>query len=246
MNSTRSVPRSFRCVDCGAFWDRWWSTCARCFRQGVVIPHAERARAAVDAMPGVTTARALSRMIWQEVVQPSYPELRLGTGALVEVYGPPGAGKSSWACRLADAVEGPALLVAAEEGLSPSLAARLARCDVRRADFHVITRASVDAAVSHAHGVKAVSMIVDSLQEASYTANELRHILELCPSLQLLVAVLQITKAGLPAGSNALQHEADVVVNVDAMKWSLTKSRYQDLSGVGGDVLPTREKDSAS
>ena len=89
-------------------------------------------------------------------------------------------------------------------------------------------------------------MIVDSVQEAAWTASELRHVLEVVDSLVLLVAVLQVTKAGLPAGSNAIQHEADVCVRVEAMRWSLTKSRYQDLKDVGGAVLATtREEDAA-
>ena len=238
MTTTPSHPRSFRCIECGAFWDRHWPTCASCFRQGCVIPFSHRPRAAVDYVPGTSTARALSKMAWLTVEHPgAYDQLQLGAGALVEVSGPPGAGKSTWACRLADAVRGPALLVAAEEGISPSLAARLLRANVKREDFHVITRATVDAAVSYAQRIKAVSLIVDSVQEAAYSAGELRHVLEVCDSLLLLVAVLQVTKAGLPAGAMALQHEADVCVTVEAMKWSLTKSRYQDLDGVGGTVL---------
>lgn len=185
-------------------------------------------------------------MAWQQVQQEAYPGLQLGAGALVEVSGPPGAGKSSWACRLVDSIKGPALLVAAEEGISPSLAARLLRCNVRRADFHVLTRATVDAAVAFARRVKAVAMIVDSVQEATWTASELRHVLEVCDSLSLLVAVLQVTKAGLPAGAMALQHEADVHVTVEEMRWSLIKSRYQDLVGVGGAVLARQETERAA
>lgn len=237
MPLARPAVQLWRCVECGAMWERHFGTCARCFRAGVIIPYAQRARAAIDSMPGISNARALARLAWEEVLQSSYPTLRLGAGALVEVFGPPGAGKSSWACRVADAMDGPALLVAAEEGLSPSLAARLARCKVTRDDFHVITRASVDAAVGLAQKLKARCMVVDSVQEATYTASDLRHVLEVVPSLRALFAVLQVTKEGLPAGSNALQHEADVVVNVNAMKWSLVKSRYQDLDGIGGSVL---------
>jgi predicted ATP-dependent serine protease len=233
-------------VSCGAFWERHWPTCARCFEHGVIVPWSERPRAAVDAAPGASTARALSRMAWQSVEQAAYADLRLGARALVVAAGPPGAGKSSWACRLADAVRGPALLVAAEEGLSPSLAARLLRCNVKRDDYHVLTRASVDAAVGYARQVKAVSMIVDSVQEAAWNASELRHVLEVVDSLVALVAVLQVTKAGLPAGSNAIQHEADVCVRVEAMRWSLTKSRYQDLKDVGGAVLPTMHQEDAA
>jgi hypothetical protein len=60
------------------------------------------------------------------------------------------------------------------------------------------------------------------------------------PTLYLLVGVQQVTKEGAPAGLMALQHEADVQVTVDTMQWSLKKSRYQDIAGASGDVLPVR------
>ncbi len=214
--------------------------CVSCFRSGAIVPVPRRQGAAVDAQPGVSDARALARMAWKSIEQAAYPELRLGAGALVEASGPPGSGKSTFACRLADAVDGPALLVAAEEGISPSLAARLLRCSVKRPDFHVLTRASVDTVVGFARERKAVACVIDSVQEAAWTAADLRHLLEVVPTLDLLVAVLQVTKDGLPAGAMALQHECDVHVSVEAMTWSLIKSRYQDLAGVGGPVLPTR------
>ena len=81
-------------------------------------------------------------------------------------------------------------------------------------------------------------MVVDSVQEASWSASELRHALEVLPELGLLVAVMQVTKAGLPAGSNSLIHECDVHIVVEDMVWALRKSRFQDTSNVGGRVLP--------
>lgn len=133
---------------------------------------------------------------------------------------------------------GPALLVAAEEGLGPTLASRLLRCNVKRADFHVLTRASVDTVVAYAVERKVVTAVVDSVQEGAWTAGELRHLLEVVPTLDLLVSVIQVTKEGLPAGAMALQHECDAHVAAEAMRWRLVKSRYQELAGVGADVQP--------
>jgi predicted ATP-dependent serine protease len=130
------------------------------------------------------------------------------------------------------------VLVAAEEGLAPSLAARLARCRVKRPDFGVIARASVDSVVEFALARKAVAVAIDSVQEAAWNTQELRHLLAVVPTLDLLVGVQQVTKDGQPAGLMALQHESDIQVTVESMEWSLKKSRYQDLAGVGGEVLP--------
>ncbi len=238
---------TWRCVECGALFAQHFAVCTSCWRTGSLVPVAHRLRAAVDYQPGVSNARALAGMAWKKVEHPgAYVDLVVGAGALVLVSGPAGSGKSSWSCRLANAVKGPVLYEAAEEGISPSLAARLLRCNVKRPDFHVLTRASVDAAVAFATKQKAVACVVDSVQEAVWTAHELRHVLEVVPSLDVLVAVMQVTKAGLPAGANAYQHECDVHVRVEAMAWNLVKSRYQDLAGVGGPVLPGKDTPDAA
>lgn len=225
-------------------YDRHYPSCAACMSQGAIRAVARRHRAAIDLIPAASTARDLSRMSWKMVDNTGYPELVLGAGALVEVVGLPGQGKSTFATRLADGVKGSVLYVAAEEGLSPSFSARLLRANVRRQDFHVLSRASVDAAAAFIRDNGIVAAVVDSVSAASWTAAELRHLLSISPSLDLLVAVLQVTKDGQPAGSMQLQHECDVIVRVDSMKWSLTKSRYQDL-GVTGAVLAAPSVDEA-
>jgi predicted ATP-dependent serine protease len=238
---------TWRCVECGALYAEHFAVCTSCWRQGALVPLGHRLRARMDYQPGVSNARALAGMALRKVEHPgTYEDLVLGKGALVLASGPPGAGKSSWACRLANAMKGPVVYVAAEEGISPSLSARLDRCGVKRGDFHVLTRASVDFAVAFATKNKCVAAVVDSVQEAVWSAHELRHVLEVAPSLDTLIAVAQVTKAGAAAGSNAYQHECDVHVRVEAMNWTLCKSRYQDLVGVGGPVLPGKELPGAA
>lgn len=231
----------FRCLECGSGYDQHYPFCARCWRSGSIVPWASRPRAAVDYKPGYATARDIARMAWRTVDQGAYPELALGAGALVLISGPPGSGKSTMAARLLDAVKGPVLLVASEEGISPSLSARLLRVGVKRETFHVLTRATVDAVVGFAAEREVVALAVDSVTEAAWSASELRHVLEVVPSLDLLIGVLQVTKDGLPAGAMQLQHESDVHVAVEGLRWSTIKSRY-GAAGIGGEVLQARKE----
>jgi len=229
----------WRCIACGAFYETHLLVCTSCWRDGQIALCGHRQPANIDLVPATSDARTLARMGWKVLEHPGvYDTLVLGLGALVLVSGPPGAGKSSWACRLLDAIPGPVVLVAAEEGLAPSLAARLLRCRVKRPDFAIIARASVDAVVEFALARKAVAVAIDSVQEAAWNPQELRHLLAVVPTLDLLIGVQQVTKDGQPAGLMALQHESDIQVAVETMEWRLKKSRYQDLADVGGDVLP--------
>src|SRR5688572_9004080 len=115
----------WRCIQCGSTFGAWFRCCSTCWAVGQIVPVGRRAPAQLDAEPAVSNARDLARLSWADVPHAVYPELKIGAGALVLASGPPGAGKSSFACRLLDSVPGPVLYVAAEEGLSPSLSARL-------------------------------------------------------------------------------------------------------------------------
>lgn len=231
----------YRCLGCGALFPDHHSACSACWAQGQLVPLPHRSRAEIDSQPGVASARDIAKMRWAEVKQHACPGLVLGVGALTHVEGGPGAGKSSLASRLADSVDGPAVLVSAEEAIGPSLASRLERCAIKRADFHVLTRASVDQVVFFTKSVRAVVLVVDSIQEAVWRADDLRHVLEVVPSLEILVAVMQANKQGEPLGRNEYAHEADVRIHCESMRWRLLKSRYQPLSDVGGPVLPIHD-----
>lgn len=236
MNSEKHT--EWRCIQCGAVYGSHFPWCSSCWAQGQIVPVGRRLRAAVDYQPATSDARQLARMAWSSVEHATYPELKIGAGALMLVSGLPGAGKSSFACRLLDSIPGPVLLVAAEEGLSPSLSARLLRCAVKRADFSVITRASCDAVVERLRELHAVACVIDSVQEIAWQAAELRHVLGVVAGLTTLIATVQANKDGEPAGAMQIQHEADVVIAVESMRWRLVKSRYQDLGEAAGEVLP--------
>lgn len=232
----------YRCLSCGALFLEHHAACSACWAQGQLLPVPHRSRAEIDSQPGVASAREIARMTWAEVRQRACPGLVLGAGAQVHLEGDNGGGKSTLAGRVADSVPGSAVLVSAEEAIGPSLASRLERCAIKRADFYVLTRASVDHVVQFAKSVRAVVLVIDSIQEAVWRADDLRHVLEVVPTLDLLIAVMQANKRGEPLGRNEFAHEADVRIHCESMRWRLLKSRYQPISDVGGPVLPDRDE----
>ena len=234
---------AWRCIECPALYAEHHTMCWGCWNRGCIVPVVHRLHAALDYVHHETTARALAGLSFKKIEQARYPSLMLGWGAFVNLNGAPGAQKSTMGLCLADAIRGPALLVSAEEGLSPTLSARLLRCGVKRDDFHIVTRASVDVAVAVATRVNAASCVLDSLQESTWLPRDCRAVLEQVKTLGVLVTVSQVTKDGSAAGSNKYMHEADVVIHVESGAWNLTKSRYQDIAGIGGRVL--REEEAA-
>jgi predicted ATP-dependent serine protease len=186
----------------------------------------------------LTTAHKLHLEQWSLLEHNAYPEIEIGDGALIGVYGDAGQGKSTLACRFADGIPGPALLISAEEGVSRAVSARLLRANVKRKDFHIGPPGEVIAIVEDARNLGATSLVIDSLQVATWSPSDLRRVLSLVKSLSAVIVTMQVNKRGLPAGENAIIHEVDVTIHVEAMRWKLEKSRYQDPKGVGGDVLP--------
>ncbi|MGH7297910.1 MAG: hypothetical protein ACRELB_23420, partial [Polyangiaceae bacterium] len=163
----------------------------------------------------------------------------------VLVSGPRGAGKSSFACGLLDSIKAPVLLLSVEEPPGPSLAARLLRVGVRRDDFAVVGQASVDQVVALLRQSKAAALCIDSVQRAVFSPREVRHLLNVVSSLGLVVATSQVNREGEVRGGEEYGHECDVIVQVEAMGWRLTKSRYQE--GGSGDVrlAPLAEGEAA-
>lgn len=233
---------SFRCHVCGTLYDRHAPWCSACAGAGTIVLVGRRLVAEVDLVAELTTARDLARSAWQEVPTTAYPSLRIGRGALIVLMGDSGQGKSSMGSRLLDGIGGPVAYVSAEEPPGPSLAARLARLAVKRSDFFVLGRASIDQVVEVCRARGAIALAVDSVQVAAWSPRDCRHLLAVLPSLLMVVAIAQLNKAGRIEGRNALEHEADVVVECAEMRWQLTKSRYQPTNApdARGDVLRLR------
>jgi predicted ATP-dependent serine protease len=221
---------------CGSRFAAYAPACSYCWAAHSLALAPERARAAIDSEVELTTARDLARTQWQEAGLPAYPGLELRRGALVVVFGPAGSGKSTWAARALDSLQSPSLLVSVEEPAGPSLAERLARVGAKDDRLMVCSRATVDQIAAIVRQRRVEALCVDSVQRAMFEARDLRHLLQVLPSLALVVAVSQINRDGDVRGGEELAHEADVVIELEALRWTVRKSRYQP-SGASGSVI---------
>jgi predicted ATP-dependent serine protease len=129
---------------------------------------------------------------------------------------------------LLDGVKAPVLLLSVEEPPGPSLAARLLRVGVRREDFGIASRASVDQVVEMLRQSKAAALAIDSVQRAAYSARDIRHLLTVIPTLALVICVSQVNAEGGVRGGEEYAHECDVLIDVADMHWRVEKSRYQE------------------
>ncbi len=158
--------------------------------------------------------------------------LRLVQKAMVLLWGRPGMGKSTMACRSLDTLQGGAVaLVATESGVGPAVRELLVRTAVKREDFYVVGRgASVDDVCRLLHDWKCVGACIDSAQQSAWTSGELRHILSVLPHLRVLFVTSQVNATGAPAGPTALLHECDVEIEVEDLRWRVNKSRYEAIT----------------
>jgi predicted ATP-dependent serine protease len=155
------------CLICGALFEAHRTFCANCWTTGWIVDVGTRRCADVDVEPEVTSAREIVSMTYATVESRRYPELRFGLGCFVLVTGYAGAGKSSLECGILDGIVGrPVVLVSIEEPPGPSMADRLLRLGIKRDDFHVVGRASVDQVVALLRKTKAVALGIDSIQRA--------------------------------------------------------------------------------
>lgn len=236
---------NYVCLACGQRYAEHRSPCGSCWEPGLVVDIGSRAVAESDSIPEHTSARELARLTWQKLQSTRYPDSTLGRGAFVVLVGQPSAGKSTLLSGLLDGIAGPVVLLSHEEPIGPTLAGRLQRVGVKRDDFHIVSRATVDQLVELLQETKATALGIDSLQPAMLTGRDCRHLLTVVPMLHVVFATAQVNKEGQIAGVKSVEHETDVVLQVEALRWTVTKSRYQP-NGASGAVavapsLPTRE-----
>lgn len=129
---------------------------------------------------------------------------------------------------------------AAEEGLSATLGHRLRCTGLARPGVDVLMAGGVEDLIAWCVDNPGSCLIIDSVSVTQLLPSDLRALADQ-GGLTCLIAVSQATKGGDHAGPLALSHEVDVVVSVERLQWSVTKSRY-GASGVGGSVAPAVEE----
>ena len=163
------------------------------------------------------------------------PGVQLLKGAFALVYGEPGAGKSTLALQLLNAIGGTVLAYLPEEGDSHAVRARFARLGIGRPDLHVLARGDLQDLGEAADQLRPRAVLIDSLSVTSLEPNETRQLIER-HGLRALFGVLQVNKKGEMAGLRAWEHEADLGVRVHDSRWSLDKSRFQPRPFPEGEV----------
>lgn len=222
-SDTKERPKTW-CRSCGA--DGLWVRRTR-RRAGEVVAAGARAWTSKDIVGGSWQVRrcGATRVPW-------------ASPAVLLLYGRPASGKSTLALQIAAQLR-PIVVAAAEEGPGPALARRLVLAGLGTCTNTIILRSfSVDDLVARARQGGAV--VVDSVSATTLIAQDLRGLCD--AGADMVIAIAQVTKAGLPAGRNALLHEADVAMEVRAGRWTLTKSRFGSpgatglIRGVAGEV----------
>lgn len=243
-SSAPSVTR-FRCIQCGAFYEGWAAWCSACCADGALVHVGQRTRAALDGELEVSDARTLAKASWTRVECLAYPTIDLRAGAMVVIHGPPASGKSTMLARALDSFrpEGAVILGSYEEPPGPSLGERLGRLAIRRADFVVTGRASIDQLGALVRARKAVALGIDSAQASGLSAEDLRRLLTVT-GLRALFVVSQQNKAGKIEGRQSLPHEADVVIAAADLRWRIEKTRYSPI-GIEGAVLEAPQTETA-
>jgi len=141
--------------------------------------------------------------------------------------------KSTMATRIADAFPLPVLYDSLEEGTSDTLRLRLKRLEILRDDLWFTSCSTFNQIEEGLDETGAGLYVLDSITVSNLLPRDLLRLAR--EKRVVVIAVNQITKDGKGAGPQELQHESDILIDLDAGEWRLTKSRFGEL--IGGEVL---------
>jgi predicted ATP-dependent serine protease len=231
--STDDAAFRFICANCRTLLRENGGLCPVCFRSGLVFSRYRRvAEEYLPAIPGVT-ARDLAKSVARVFKVRSCSGLLLGPGAFVVSHGSPGHGKSTQLLKVADELL-PSVFLPLEMGIGPLLASMLQRLEIHsdRITFQEPRNLPEIFVLAETRGLRA--LFIDSLSVSTVQPNDAR---SLARGNNIVVwGTLQETKNGTFRGSNEWAHAADVILSIENMRWTLTKSRYQP-AGLSGEIL---------
>ena len=221
------------CLNCGAVYeDASTRFCIACLRSGTIAPQFHRPADAILPTTPSISAKELLRAQHRTFRCKAYPEIVLSEDAFVLVYGLPGNGKTLFSLLFAAGMT-PCAYLPLEEKIGPSLASKLGYLEIHSETltFHEPQSVNEIVELGASNGMRCLA--IDSVNVSTLQPNDC---LKLARGNKIVVlGVSQVTKAGGPRGSNDWVHLADVVIQVSALKWTVTKSRFQQAN-VGGAV----------
>lgn len=240
----------WKCETCNAIYEQWVALCSACGTWRSLVPAPVTAPSAATVQPKprargqLVTAKQLAAMDRPSMcLTQSWRDL---LGALpylfgMLVYGPAGAGKSTWMLCLAHELSrlGNALYVAAEEGQSNSMIEKLSRLEIHTDRIHVSSAISVAEMLEDLDTVPNCRFLfVDSLSCFPLSPVELSEIVE---KRRLgVVFSLHATKSGSYKGTTSLNHWVDVSVRVEDGVVQLLKNRFGPLKSQPLDFHPSQ------
>jgi predicted ATP-dependent serine protease len=221
----------FVCQHCRAEYEERVEFCHSCGSFGLTLPAFRRPADQVFTLAGegqVLTADVLARR-----AESGTTAAGVQWGGLNIIYGGPGQGKSCWALKVLDALPRPGLFLALEEGLGATLSGKLRFLEIRGADLLFACPGTIGEIAALVEKYDPRAVVVDSVTVSTLAPRDLLSVAR--AGERVVIAVMQITKEGLAAGSMSWLHLADVIAHVEGMVWSLEKSRFQGQAA--GKVL---------
>lgn len=259
----------YSCSTCGAQFPKWSGRCSECGAWGTLSPETIDAK---SASKNAETASIKAAELIDLSQIPNSHTIRFSTGnpeidrvlggglvpgALVLLGGEPGAGKSTLAAQIADALArqaagNEAVIYASGEESAAQVKVRLERlgCDLARLKF--ISETNIEKITATASSVKPKLLIIDSIQTAysgsvlseAGSLNQIRacavKLLEGAKHNDYIVLIIgHITKDGQIAGPKSLEHIVDTVLYLEAeatSNYSLlraSKNRFGSVNELG-------------